>query len=104
KGISTLEEATSDELSFLTGAKYMDAAKDSQAAFILVPEKMDAFTDKALRVPHVWSAVLKLLQEFFPENLRHHYKGIHPTAVVHPDACIDPTAHIGPNAVVAAGC
>jgi len=113
-GLTTLERASLDSISFVTDRKFLAQAKACHAGMILLPQSMVwSDTDSAgapfqrpgpppllLHVPSVWAAILSLLRFFHPERLA--TGGIHPTAVVENGARIAPDAEVGPQAFVAA--
>ncbi len=105
RGISALDRAGAQELSFLASAKYAKELVTSAAGAVLVtPELADAPGRCANRVvvarPH--EAMLALLPRFYrmPERP---FVGVHPSAVVAADAVVDPDSCIEAFTVVGAG-
>jgi UDP-3-O-[3-hydroxymyristoyl] glucosamine N-acyltransferase len=105
RGISTLDRAGADELTFLSSARYAKELLESNAGAVLVtPDLAESPGRCANRVvvakPH--EAMLKLLPKFYrmPERP---FVGVHPTAVVAPDAVVDPDACIEAFVVVGPG-
>ena len=105
RGISTLDRAGEDELTFLSSARYAKELLASNAGAVLVtPDLAEAPGRCGNRVvvakPH--EAMLKLLPQFYrmPERP---FVGVHPTAVVAPDAVVDPDACIEAFVVVKPG-
>jgi UDP-3-O-[3-hydroxymyristoyl] glucosamine N-acyltransferase len=100
QGIATLSAAGPDQLSFLTNAKYREAAARSRAGALLVPRGVTMAGRDLLLVDEPYLALAALLELYHP--LESPPPGIHPTAVVDPTATIDATATVGPLAVVGA--
>jgi UDP-3-O-[3-hydroxymyristoyl] glucosamine N-acyltransferase len=100
-GVTTLEEAGPDDLSFVTNPRYRRAARASRAGALLV-SKGEAFADRDLLVssdPHY--ALAQILTALHPEEEA--VPGVHPTAVVQQTAKIDPQASIGPFVAIGSG-
>jgi UDP-3-O-[3-hydroxymyristoyl] glucosamine N-acyltransferase len=100
-GVAPLESAGPDHVSFLTHARYHDAAKASRAGAFLAGAEAAGLPAPILRVRAPQQALVDLLNLFHPAVAV--VPGIHPTAVVSAAARVDPTAAIGPHAVVEAG-
>jgi UDP-3-O-[3-hydroxymyristoyl] glucosamine N-acyltransferase len=100
-GIRTLDQAGPDDLSFLTSARYLDAAKASRAGALLVGPKSPELPVDRLVARDPSQALATLIELFHPAPAR--LSGIHPTASVDPAAAVDPSAEIGPFAVVERG-
>jgi UDP-3-O-[3-hydroxymyristoyl] glucosamine N-acyltransferase len=105
-GLATLAEATSTQLSFITGARYRPQLAQSQAACVIAAPELAALarTRGACIVtpnPYLYFARVTQLWK------RHHGGGaapaVHPSAVVDPLAIVDPSASIGPLCVVERG-
>ncbi|GMU66487.1 MAG: UDP-3-O-acylglucosamine N-acyltransferase [Acidobacteriota bacterium] len=101
EGIRTLETARATDLSFLTGARYLEAARASRAGAILVARETDGLAADQLLVAQPSVALARLLELFHP--VVPVAPGIHPTAVVAGDAEIAADAEVGPYAVIGAG-
>jgi UDP-3-O-[3-hydroxymyristoyl] glucosamine N-acyltransferase len=101
EGIRTLEAAGPTDLSFLTGARYLEAARASRAGAILVPRETDGLASDQLVVAKPSLALGRLLERFHPRAPV--APGIHPTAVVAPDAEVATDAEVGPYAVIGRG-
>jgi UDP-3-O-[3-hydroxymyristoyl] glucosamine N-acyltransferase len=97
-GLRTLADAGPEHLSFLTSAKYLEAARASAAGAILT-SKGAALPGRDLLVAAQPQLALALALEIFhprpPASA-----GIHPTAVVGEGCRIDPSAQIGPYVVI----
>lgn len=101
EGIRTLEAAGATDLSFLTGARYLEAARASRAGAILVARPTDGLAADQLVVAKPPLALARLLELFHPATPV--VPGIHPTAVVASDAEIADDAEVGPYAVIGTG-
>ncbi|MDR3764724.1 MAG: UDP-3-O-(3-hydroxymyristoyl)glucosamine N-acyltransferase [Acidobacteriota bacterium] len=100
-GVAGIEEATSQQVTFLTNAKYAAKAKNTQAAAILVSPDFQAEGLRLLRHKNPYLAFARALECFYQPP--QYAPGIHPTAVIDPSAKVGPGAHIGPYAVIDAG-
>lgn len=98
--IRTLDEAGSDDLSFLTSARYLAAARASRAGAILVGRRTEELGADQLVVADPQRALAELLDWLHPEPRA--AAGVHPTAVLGAGAEVDPSAHVGPYAVIGA--
>jgi len=94
-GISTLEEASPTDVSFISDQKYMSGIKDTRAGAVLVSEKLAPVEIPHIPLADVWAGTLTTLKHFFPGFERRSYQGIHPSAIV------DKTARLGENVTVA---
>lgn len=110
KGISTLDEAETGQLSFLSNRKYTNQLYRTKASAVLVPKSFtpDSPVEVTLiRVEDVYGTVGLLLEQLQEKNSRN--TGIHPAAIVaesaevDADAWIDAGAVIGERARIAAG-
>jgi UDP-3-O-[3-hydroxymyristoyl] glucosamine N-acyltransferase len=98
-GISTLEKATPNDISFFAHDKYGEALKNTQSgAVIITPEQADLCPTNALITPNPKWALMQLLQHF--SSPKAFQAGIHPTALIHEEANIDPSASIAPYVVI----
>jgi UDP-3-O-[3-hydroxymyristoyl] glucosamine N-acyltransferase len=100
-GVAPLESAGPDEVSFLTHARYAEAARTSRAGAFVAGADAAGLPAPVLRVRAPQQALVDLLNLFHPAPTV--VPGVHPTAVVATDARIDPTAAVGAHAVVEAG-
>lgn len=100
-GFTTLEEAESGDLSFVTASRYKKEASKSRAAAILVPGDMELENTICLRVDNVWKAVLTALEIFYsrPEPTGE----IDATARIHKKAEIGENVTVGPYSVIEEG-
>jgi UDP-3-O-[3-hydroxymyristoyl] glucosamine N-acyltransferase len=99
-GVAPLESAGPDDVSFLTHARYTDAAKTSRAGAFVAGAQAAGLPAPVLRVRAPQQALVDLLNLFHPPAAV--VPGIHPTAVVAPDAHVDATASVGPHTVIEA--
>ena len=101
-GLSALQDAGPDELSFLANRQYRKLLATSQAGALLLTEADAAeFSGNALIVADPYLAYARLSHRFDPKPRPQ--AGIHPTAVVAESAQVDATAAVGPGAVIEAG-
>jgi UDP-3-O-[3-hydroxymyristoyl] glucosamine N-acyltransferase len=100
-GVAPLESAGPDEVSFLTHARYADAARASRAGAFVAGAGAADLPAPVLRVLAPQHALVDLLNLFHPPPAV--VPGVHPTAVIAGDAHVDPTAAVGAHAVVEAG-
>ena len=100
-GVAPLESAGPDEVSFLTHARYADAARASRAGAFVAGAGAADLPAPVLRVPAPQHALVDLLNLYHPPPAV--VPGVHPTAVIAGDAHVDPTAAVGAHAVVEAG-
>ncbi len=102
RGVATLESAGPEEVAFCTGPRYLEQARRSSAAAILVKDR------RALPGKDLWivsdpvRTLADLLDLFHPvPEVR---PGISPGAEVAEDLAAPDTVTVGPFAVIEAGC
>ena len=100
-GVAPLHSAGPDQVSFLTHARYTDAAKASRAGAFVAGAQAAGLPAPVLRVREPQQALVDLLNLFHPPPTL--VPGVHRTAVVAADAQVDATASVGALAVVEAG-
>jgi UDP-3-O-[3-hydroxymyristoyl] glucosamine N-acyltransferase len=93
-----LDRARPDQISFLTDARYHDAARASRAGAFLAPTDAVGLPGPTLRCAAPQQALIDLIRLFHPTVPTP--PGVDRTAVVAPDARIDPGASVGPLCVV----
>jgi UDP-3-O-[3-hydroxymyristoyl] glucosamine N-acyltransferase len=104
-GVNTLDEATSEDISFLANPKYSEAMKKSSAGAICIAPITPQIEGKNYLISENPSRTFQTIVELLlPAPLKSGFTGVHPTAVIHPSSLIHPTAHIGPYAVIDKGC
>ncbi len=98
-GLATLQEAQSEQLSFLANPQYRKYLSQTQAgALLLTPADAEGYVGDALLVANPYLAYAELSHLF--DRKPQAAAGVHPTAVVAADARIHPSASIGPYAVI----
>jgi UDP-3-O-[3-hydroxymyristoyl] glucosamine N-acyltransferase len=101
-GVNTLDEASSNDLSFLSNSRYIEAMKKSHAGAVCIDSQTVHIAGKNYLVCDDPSASFQKALEWLLllDNNKSAFQGIHPTAVIHPSAKIAPHVSIGPYAVV----
>ncbi|MEZ9370245.1 UDP-3-O-(3-hydroxymyristoyl)glucosamine N-acyltransferase [Shewanella sp. 10N.286.51.B2] len=100
--VATLEDAASDQLSFLANSKYRAQLETSQAGAVLLSEKdAEDYSGNALvlKDPYVGFARVAQLLDTTPKVT----KGIHPSAQIDASAQLGENVAIGANAVIDTG-
>jgi UDP-3-O-[3-hydroxymyristoyl] glucosamine N-acyltransferase len=100
-GISTLEEATASQISFLADPKYIARAQGSAAAALLALTGTEVPGKPTITFDSVWEGVLAVIEILHPA--KRFAPGIHPTAVVDPSATLGEAVSVQPRAVIEAG-
>lgn len=100
-GFTTLDVAGENDLSFVTSERFRKQARESNACAILLPDGMEIEAKILIHVPHVWKAVVDLLNLFYPEPKPP--GEIHKTALIHPEANLGTNVSIGPYSVIECG-
>ncbi|HEX4230440.1 MAG TPA: UDP-3-O-(3-hydroxymyristoyl)glucosamine N-acyltransferase [Bryobacteraceae bacterium] len=99
-GLSTLEKAGPNELTFLANQKYAPKVKTTRAAAVLAQEALSNTHAATLISANPYYDFARALEFFYqPPNPP---PGIHPLAFIDPSARIGPDPSIGPFAVVGA--
>ncbi|WP_114417299.1 UDP-3-O-(3-hydroxymyristoyl)glucosamine N-acyltransferase [Marinospirillum perlucidum] len=102
-GLGSLENATSEQISFLSNPKFAAYLQTSQAgAVLLKPEQADSFSGNALLLQDPYRGFARLSHLFDDPKPEAGFR--HPTAVIDASAQLDPSVHVGPGAVIEAGC
>ncbi len=100
--VATLEQAGSDEISFLANSKYRSKLSDTRAGAVILNEA-DADATGLPRIvssnPYAYFAKVSALLNPLPKAV----PGVHPHAVVGQGALLDPTATIAAMAVIGQG-
>lgn len=99
-GVSTLSEAQTGQVSFISDRKFLKDAETSKASALIVSEGLSP-NCPYIPLKEPWAGVLYLLQRLHPDYLRRWYKGVHPTAYVDPTATLANDVAVGPHAVIA---
>jgi UDP-3-O-[3-hydroxymyristoyl] glucosamine N-acyltransferase len=97
-GVSTVEKAGPDEITFLANLKYAPKAKATRAAAIIAAEPVPGTNAATLVSSNPYYDFARALALFYqpPKPA----PGIHPSAWISSDATIGPNPSIGPYAVV----
>jgi len=101
RGVAPLETAGPHEISFVTDARYRNAARTSRAGAFLAPPDVDGLPGPVLRSPSPRLTLIDLIALFHPPARP--VPGIATSAVVAPDARVAPSASVGALAVIDAG-
>ncbi|MFB3819929.1 MAG: UDP-3-O-(3-hydroxymyristoyl)glucosamine N-acyltransferase [Candidatus Methylomirabilales bacterium] len=101
QGLSSLEGAGPQDLTFVTDARHLARLPASKAAAVIAGEAWPGVDRPALRTPNPLLAFARALALFHPAPPV--MPGIHPSAVVAADARVAPTAGVGPLCVVCPG-
>ncbi|HET6603897.1 MAG TPA: UDP-3-O-(3-hydroxymyristoyl)glucosamine N-acyltransferase [Xanthomonadaceae bacterium] len=101
RGVGTLAEAGSDQVSFLANPRYRSELGHTRAgAVVLGAGERDACPTAALVARDPYAAFARIAALFEPAGTV--VPGVHATAVVDPSARIAPDAHVGPHVCVGA--
>jgi UDP-3-O-[3-hydroxymyristoyl] glucosamine N-acyltransferase len=101
--VAPLDRASSEHLSFLDNAKYIEVFRQSRAGFCLLRPKQAEAAPKGmvlLLTADPYRCYALIAQAFYPRKLSDGQ--ISPHAVIHPTATIGENAHIDPGAVIGA--
>ncbi|MCP9338109.1 UDP-3-O-(3-hydroxymyristoyl)glucosamine N-acyltransferase [Stutzerimonas xanthomarina] len=101
-GLSTLQDAGPEHLSFLANAQYRKFLATTRAGGVLLTAKdAEGYTGTALVVANPYLAYARISHLF--ESRPRASTGVHPSAVIDPTAAVDPSARIGAQVVIEAG-
>ncbi|MBT3279220.1 MAG: UDP-3-O-(3-hydroxymyristoyl)glucosamine N-acyltransferase [Phycisphaerales bacterium] len=100
-GVSSLDEATAEQVSFLANARYTNKVATSDAAAVLVQRD---YTGKGalIRCDDPYRAYRDIMVEFFGFR-EHPFTGVSDSATVDPTATLAPDVAVGPYATICAG-
>ena len=101
RAVAPLDRAGADDLSFLSGPRYVPLFEASAAGVVLVPPDLEQTVGRArarVVVPKPHEALLALLPRLYRQPPR--VPGIHPTAVIGRGARLGDDVAIGPYAVI----
>ena len=93
RGISTLKDASSDQLAFLGNPSYAPQVAETRAGAILVPGDFEGDDPRFIRVQKPYAALAEILDRFF--NTRHVPQGISPQASIARSAKLDRNVSVG---------
>jgi UDP-3-O-[3-hydroxymyristoyl] glucosamine N-acyltransferase len=106
-GVSGLEQATAEHLSFFGNQKYKQQLADTKAGVVLVPDDAPPRGDRTfIHVPNPHLAFARVARAFHP--VKQHAPGRSEKATIHATAKVDPSAtvmdfvSIGAHAVIGA--
>jgi len=94
--LNEIQVATPDEVSFISNPKYLQYAKTTRAAALIVPEELEIEYPNLLRSDNPKQA-MNLALQVLNQKQRSMEPGIHPTAVIHPSVKVPSSAVIGPG-------
>ncbi|MCD6570783.1 MAG: UDP-3-O-(3-hydroxymyristoyl)glucosamine N-acyltransferase [Deltaproteobacteria bacterium] len=100
KGISTIEEATSSDITFLSNPKYRDKALHTKAGAIIVKQELKIDIPQII-VDNVYLAFARVVDMLCPA--KRHTPGISKDAYVHTTSKVDTSVAIYPHAYIGAG-
>ena len=104
RGLSSLDKASAQEVSFLDNPRYVSHMLNSQAgAIFITPEQATGISDKNLLLHDSPSAAFQTLIHHFLKSQTSSFTSIHPTAVIAEGCQIDPSVIIGPYVVIDQG-
>lgn len=100
-GLSTLQDAQANQISFLANPQYRKQLAETQAGAVLLTEKdAKSYRGNCLIVADPYLAFARISHLFDPKPKAQ--PGIHPSAHIDDSAQIDATACIGPGVVIEA--
>jgi UDP-3-O-[3-hydroxymyristoyl] glucosamine N-acyltransferase len=97
-GISSVDDAKANELTFVANKKYLSKLATLKAAAVILAPNDPEVPLASLRTPNPYLAFAKALELFYLPVIPP--LGIHPTAVIAPTARIGAQASIGPYVVI----
>lgn len=100
-GVAGIEEAGSEQVTFVANPRYSALARSTHAGAIIVAPDFPEVSAATLRIANPYLALAKVVPLFYREP--EYAPGIHPTASIHPTAKIGRDAHIAPYVVVSEG-
>ena len=106
RGIASLTEAESGDLSFLGNPKYRPKVADSQASIILVPKDYEETPQAGqlyLKLENPSFALALICRDIEGNLLPKPPSGVHPSAVIEPSAEVSPEASIGAFCYIGSG-
>jgi UDP-3-O-[3-hydroxymyristoyl] glucosamine N-acyltransferase len=93
RGVASLQDATSDHISFLGNPTYVPQLQTTKAGLVLVPDDIDGGDPRFIRVSKPHAALAKVLIRWF--NTPGLPSGISPLASISPTATIGKNVSIG---------
>ena len=102
-GVTSLGEATEEEVSFFANRKYVGLLRKTRASAVFVPPDFaEPINAAQIRVSNPTKAFEQVVLKFAPKPITF-APGIHPSAVVDPSAQLGDRVSIQPLAVIEAG-
>ncbi len=98
RGVNTIEFAGADDICFVTSARHARLLADSQAAAVIVSEKLEGVDIVQLVVGNVDAALITALGLFAPKLTP--MEGIHPTAAIEDSAVLGSEVAVGCHAYI----
>lgn len=98
--VNTLDEASSNDVSFLANPKYLEAMKKSEAGVFCIDPNTEVTKGKNYLISKDPSRTFQIIAQLLLKEEKSGFTGIHPTAVIHPTADIHSEATIGPYVVI----
>ncbi len=102
RGISGIDDAGPDELSFIANPKYVPLAHKTRAGALLVDPGFANLSIPTLRIKNPYLAFSRALRLFHPAPF--YAPGIHSTAVVAPSTLLGERVHLGAFVVIGENC
>jgi UDP-3-O-[3-hydroxymyristoyl] glucosamine N-acyltransferase len=100
-GVASLETATAGEIAYVEDEKLFDAARESRASCVIVPEGAELNAANVIQVRHPKLAFALIAKVLHPGPKRE--PSIDPSASIAEGADVDLTVFIGPNVSVSRG-
>jgi UDP-3-O-[3-hydroxymyristoyl] glucosamine N-acyltransferase len=99
-GISSLDSATTEQISFAIGRKYLSQLQACNAAAVILTAELATLYqgDNVLINKHPYLAYAKVINAFYPENTTK--ASIHPSSIIDVSASIANTASIGAHVII----
>jgi UDP-3-O-[3-hydroxymyristoyl] glucosamine N-acyltransferase len=103
-GVNTLDAATSEDISFLANARYVNAMRASNAGVVCIGKDAPLIEGRNFLISENPSRTFQTLAELILLPSRSAFQGAHPTAIVHESAKLGKNVTIAPYAVIDRGC
>ena len=97
-GVSSLDQAGPNDLTFVANKKYLAKLSQTKAAAVILAHDDPEVNIPSLRTKTPYLAFARALELFYPPYLPP--EGVHPTAVVSPKAQVGAHVSIGPYTVI----
>lgn len=100
-GVASLAQAGHQDITFIEGERQAQAAQQSSAGCLVVPETVQLHHKTHIQVAHPKLAFARIVSVFHPP--RRPLPGIHPSAIIGSPVHLGEGVSIGPYAVIEAG-